>query len=109
MPVQSDPPPAPAVSKPPRFDGRVCVITGGARAMGRAHAVALAREGCDIVDDLPDGTPYPKATQTDLEETVRLVEAEARRCIARKADVRDAIQAAAIVDTAVRELGRLHS
>ena len=94
MPVQSDPPPAPAISKPPRFDGRVCVITGGARAMGRAHAVALAREGCDlvicdIVDDLPDGTTYPKATQTDREETVRLVEAEGRRCIARKADVRD--------------------
>jgi NAD(P)-dependent dehydrogenase (short-subunit alcohol dehydrogenase family) len=112
MPVQPDPPPAPAVSKPPRFDGRVCVITGGARAMGRAHAVALAREGCDlvicdIIDDLPDGTPYPKATQSDLEKTARLVEEEGRRCIVRKADVRDAAQAAAIVDTAVRELGRL--
>jgi len=80
--------------------------------MGRAHAVALAREGCDLVicdilDDLPDGTPYPKATQADLEETGKLVEIEGRRCIARKADVRDPAQAAAIVDTAVREFGRL--
>ena len=31
------------------FDGRVAFITGGARGQGRSHAVALAREGADIV------------------------------------------------------------
>jgi NAD(P)-dependent dehydrogenase (short-subunit alcohol dehydrogenase family) len=107
-----DPTPAPRISTPPRFTDRVCVITGGARAMGRAHAVALAREGCDvaicdIVDELPGGTPYPKATQADLQETARLVEVEGRRCIARKADVRDPAQAADLIEAAVRELGRL--
>jgi NAD(P)-dependent dehydrogenase (short-subunit alcohol dehydrogenase family) len=80
--------------------------------MGRAHAVGLAREGCDLVlcdilEDLPDGAPYPKATATDLDETVRLVEAEGRRCLAQKSDVRDPAQAASLVDRAVDELGRL--
>jgi NAD(P)-dependent dehydrogenase (short-subunit alcohol dehydrogenase family) len=107
-----DPQEAPAISTPPRFSGRVCVITGAARAMGRAHAVGLAREGCDLVlcdilEDLPDGTPYPKASATDLEATVRLVEAEGRRCIALKADVRAPAEAAALIDRAVRDLGGL--
>src|SRR4051812_10281285 len=107
-----DPSPAPAISVPPRFVGRVGVITGAARAMGRAHAVGLAREGCDLVlcdilEDLPDGTPYPKATSADLDETVRLVEAEGGRCIALKSDVRDPAQAAALIDHAVEDMGGL--
>lgn len=80
--------------------------------MGRAHAVALAREGCDLVlcdilEDLPDGTPYPKATQADLNETRRLIEDQGRRCLAVKADVRDPAQAATLVERAVNEFGRL--
>jgi NAD(P)-dependent dehydrogenase (short-subunit alcohol dehydrogenase family) len=80
--------------------------------MGRAHAVALAAEGCDLVicdilEDLPDGTPYPKATMADLQETVRLIEAQGRRCIAVKADVRDPALGRALVERAVDELGRL--
>jgi len=107
-----DPSPAPPISGPPRFTGRVGVITGAARAMGRAHAVGLAREGCDLVicdvlDGLPDGTPYPKATQADLNETVQAVEAEGRRCIAEQADMRDPRQAQRLIERAVNELGRL--
>jgi NAD(P)-dependent dehydrogenase (short-subunit alcohol dehydrogenase family) len=80
--------------------------------MGRAHAIGLAREGCDLVicdilDDLPDGTPYPKATQVDMDETRRAIEAEGRRCIAEKLDVRDPKKAKSLVDRAVSELGRL--
>jgi NAD(P)-dependent dehydrogenase (short-subunit alcohol dehydrogenase family) len=107
-----DPAPAPAPSSPPRFQRRVAVITGAARGIGRAHALGLAREGCDLVlcdvlEDLPDGTPYPKATRADLDETVRRVESEGRRCIAVKADVRDPAQAAGLIDRALNELGRL--
>jgi NAD(P)-dependent dehydrogenase (short-subunit alcohol dehydrogenase family) len=108
----SDPSPAPPISSPPRFEGRVAVVTGGARALGRAHAIGLAREGCDLVigdicEGLPDGTPYPKATRADLEETARLVLAEGARCLTTVMDVARPDQAAALIDQAARTFGRL--
>jgi NAD(P)-dependent dehydrogenase (short-subunit alcohol dehydrogenase family) len=107
-----DPAPPPQPAAPPRFKDRVAVVTGGARGIGRAIAVYLAREGCsvvvgDVLDDLPDGTPYEKASQADLDETVRRVEAQGVRCIAVKADVRDPVQAKGLIDRATGELGRL--
>ncbi|HET6873284.1 MAG TPA: mycofactocin-coupled SDR family oxidoreductase [Acidimicrobiales bacterium] len=83
-----------------RFEGQVALITGGARGMGRSHALALAREGADIalVDMCHDlGTVgYPLATAADLEETAALVRKEGRRAWTFEADVRDfeALQAA---------------
>jgi NAD(P)-dependent dehydrogenase (short-subunit alcohol dehydrogenase family) len=67
------------------FDGRVAFITGGARGQGRSHAVALAREGADIVicdwfGGL-DTIRYPLPERTDMEQTVKLVEAEGQRCL----------------------------
>jgi len=92
-----------------QFAGRVAVITGGARGQGRSHAVGLAREGADIalVDrcaDLPTVT-YPLATADDLAETVRLVEAEGRRCVSATADVRDLEAMIGFVDGVVADLG----
>jgi SDR family mycofactocin-dependent oxidoreductase len=92
-----------------QFAGRVAVITGGARGQGRSHAVELARQGADIavVDRCADlGTvTYPLATPDDLAETVRLVEAEGRRCISAVADVRDLEAMIAFVDGVAGELG----
>src|SRR5258707_14967315 len=73
-----------------RLDGKVVLITGGARGQGRSHAVTYAREGADIVlsdicAPLP-GVVYPAATPADLAETVRLVEKLDRRCLASAAD-----------------------
>ena len=107
-----DPAPAPTPSTPPRFRGRAAVVTGAARGIGRAIAVALAREGCDLVlgdilDDLPDGTPYPKATADDLEFTVRAVEAEGVRCEALKVDVGLAADGARLIERAREAYGRL--
>jgi SDR family mycofactocin-dependent oxidoreductase len=92
-----------------QFAGRVAVITGGARGQGRSHALGLAREGADIalVDrcaDLPTVT-YPMATADDLAETVRLVEAEGRRCMSATADVRDLEAMIGFVDGVVADLG----
>ena len=92
-----------------QFAGRVAVITGGARGQGRSHAVELARRGADIalVDRCADlGTvTYPLATPEDLAETVRLVEAEGRRCVTAIADVRHLDDVLAAVDGVVEELG----
>ena len=94
-----------------RVEGKVAFITGGARGQGRSHAVRLAQEGADIiVVDLADHIPniaYPSATEEDLAETVRQVEALDRRIIATKADVRDRGALKAAIDDGVAQLGKL--
>lgn len=94
-----------------RFEGKVGLVTGAGRGMGRTHAVGLAREGadvviCDILEPVAS-IDYPMATQADLDETVRLVKAEGRRCIALKGDVRDPATSAKMVDAAMQSLGRV--
>jgi SDR family mycofactocin-dependent oxidoreductase len=94
-----------------KLEGKVAFITGAARGQGRSHAVRLAQEGADIiaVDVLEQvgSVGYPLATQQDLDETVRLVEALDRRIVASKADVRDSAALKAAVDDGVAQLGRL--
>jgi SDR family mycofactocin-dependent oxidoreductase len=93
------------------LDGRVAVITGGARGQGRSHAVALSVAGADIVLwDLPgpmSTLTYPLATRDDLEATSKLVSEQGRRCLALSVDVRDADQVDAAVCQTVEEFGRL--
>jgi SDR family mycofactocin-dependent oxidoreductase len=94
-----------------RVAGKVAFITGAARGQGRSHAIRLAEEGADIiaVDICEDiaSTGYAMATEADLAETVKAVEALDRRIFARKADVRDAAALKAVVDEGVAELGKL--
>src|SRR5258708_2603749 len=94
-----------------RLAGKVAFITGAARGQGRSHAVALAREGADIIAmDLckdVDTVAYPLAGPEDLTETVRQVEALDRRIIAGQADVRDLAAITTLLASAVGELGRL--
>ena len=76
-----------------RLQGKVAFITGIGRGQGRSHAVRFAEEGADIigVDALVShpSIPYPMADDTDLLETVRLVEKYDRRIVVHRADVRD--------------------
>jgi hypothetical protein len=68
---------------PGRLDGKVAFITGAARGQGRAHAIAMAKEGADIIAiDICrqiDSNPYPLATPDDLAETERSVKELGRR------------------------------
>jgi SDR family mycofactocin-dependent oxidoreductase len=94
-----------------RVAGKVAFITGAARGQGRSHAIRLAQEGADIIavdvlEDIP-GLPYAGATEADLAETVKQVEALDRRIVASKADVRDYDQLKAALDEGVAQLGRL--
>lgn len=94
-----------------RVEGKVAFVTGAARGQGRAHAVRLAQEGADIIAiDLLEPFPmaqYDGATEDDLAETVRQVEALDRRILATKADVRDSAALQQIVDEGVAQLGRV--
>jgi SDR family mycofactocin-dependent oxidoreductase len=93
------------------LDGRVALITGAARGQGRAHALALAAEGADIVAaDAPGpmkGLTYPLGTESDLHETVELVNGLGRRCTPMAVDVRDSAQVNAAVEQTVNEFGSL--
>jgi SDR family mycofactocin-dependent oxidoreductase len=96
---------------PGRVQGKVAFITGAARGQGRSHAIRLAQEGADIIavdvcEDV-DTVPYHGATQEDLAETVKAVEALDRRIVASKADVRDYASLKSALDDGVAQLGRL--
>lgn len=69
-----------------RLGGKVAVVTGGARGQGRSHAVTLAADGADVViGDAPGDiatVEYGMGTVEDMQETVRLVEKQGRRCLA---------------------------
>jgi len=93
------------------LEGKVAFITGAARGQGRAHAVRLAADGADIIAldicrDI-DSIDYPQAGPDDLAETVKLVEDQGRRIIARQADVRNADDVEKVVAEGVGEFGRL--
>jgi (+)-trans-carveol dehydrogenase len=94
-----------------RVQGKVAFITGAARGQGRSHAIRLAQEGADIiaVDVCEDvaTVPYHGATQADLAETVKAVEALDRRIVATQADVRDYASLKNALDDGVAQLGKL--
>lgn len=86
------------------FEGRVALVTGAARGMGRSHAVALAQQGadvilCDACCDVPT-VAYPLGTKDDLAETASLVEAAGRDAMTFTLGVRDR----SALDTAVEEV-----
>ena len=96
-----------------RVEGKVAFITGAARGQGRSHAVRLASEGADIIavdlcEDIDSVTRfYPLATEADLQETVKEVEALDRRIVATRADVRDFDGLKAALDDGVAQLGHV--
>ncbi|ART68995.1 3-ketoacyl-ACP reductase [Mycobacterium dioxanotrophicus] len=94
-----------------KLDGKVAFITGAARGQGRAHAIAMAREGADIIAvdicrDIPSN-PYPLATPEDLAETERSVKELGRRIVARVADVRERHELRDAVEAGVADLGKI--
>jgi SDR family mycofactocin-dependent oxidoreductase len=94
-----------------RFDGKVVLITGGARGQGRSHAVAFAKEGADIiVTDIAKQVatvPYGMSTEADLQDTVKHVQALDQRCLAVVADARSTEAMKSAVDSAVEQFGRV--
>jgi NAD(P)-dependent dehydrogenase (short-subunit alcohol dehydrogenase family) len=84
-----------------RLLGRKALITGGDSGMGRAAAIAFAREGADVaINYLPDEEP-------DAAEVIALIKAEGRIGLAIPGDIRDEAFCRRLVDEAARGLGGL--
>jgi NAD(P)-dependent dehydrogenase (short-subunit alcohol dehydrogenase family) len=83
-----------------KLRGKVALITGGDSGIGRAVAIAFAKEGADVA------IAYLNE-HSDGQETRGLVERQGRRCIAMAGDVGDETFCQQIVQDTVRELGRL--
>ena len=92
--------------------GKVALVTGAARGIGRAIAIALADAGCDVaVSDIGrsrDGaTPYALASDDDLAETASVVERRGRRGAAIRADVTSAADVERMLAGVERAFGGL--
>ncbi|MDV8002506.1 mycofactocin-coupled SDR family oxidoreductase [Rhodococcus sp. IEGM 1408] len=92
--------------------GKVALVTGAARAQGRAHAVRLASEGADVVvtdicAPVSESVTYPAPTPDDLAETVRLVEETGRRALSAVLDIRELGPLRELVDRTIATFGRL--
>ncbi|MCU1735118.1 MULTISPECIES: SDR family oxidoreductase [unclassified Pseudomonas] len=84
-----------------RLAGRKALITGADSGIGRAVAIAFAREGADIVLN------YLPIEQADAREVIKLIEAEGRRAIAMPGDLKDERFCKDLVDKAHEQLGGL--
>ena len=84
-----------------KLAGKVALITGGDSGIGRAVAIAFAKEGADVAILFNEN-------QADAQETQRLVEAENRKCQLLQLDVRDRAQAFQAVRLVRTELGGLN-
>ena len=81
-----------------RLEGKKAVITGGDSGIGRAVAIAYAREGADVLISYLE-------EDDDAQETVRLIEEAGRKAVAMAGDISSADHCRAIIDRAVNELG----
>ncbi|MFD1745684.1 SDR family oxidoreductase [Rhizobium helianthi] len=83
-----------------RLQGKKAVITGGDSGIGRAVAIAFAREGADVL------ISYLNEDE-DAKETKRLVEEAGRKAVLLSGDLQSADHCRKVIETAVNELGRI--
>ncbi|MFU8862360.1 MAG: SDR family oxidoreductase [Rhodobacterales bacterium] len=83
-----------------RLEGQVALITGGDSGIGRAVAIAYAREGADVAISYLD-------ENEDAKDTARVIMETGRRCLLLPGDVSDAAHCRTMVERVVEELGHL--
>ena len=83
-----------------KLTGKAAIITGGDSGIGRAVAIAFAREGADVLISYLN-------EHDDARETARWVERAGRKCVLVAGDISDASHCRSIVSQAVAEFGRL--
>ncbi len=85
-----------------RLEGKAALITGGDSGIGRAVAIAFAREGADVAIGY-----LSEKEDADARETAKWVEQAGRRCILHRFDVKQKAACTEFVERVVKELGRL--
>jgi NAD(P)-dependent dehydrogenase (short-subunit alcohol dehydrogenase family) len=84
-----------------RLEGKKTIITGGDSGIGRAVALAFAREGADVL------ISYLEGEEQDASETARVVEDAGKKCVRVPGDISEEAQCQALVQKAVDEFGRI--
>ena len=84
-----------------RLEGRKALITGGDSGIGRAVAIAYAREGADVAIN------YLDSEESNAKEVIELIEAEGRKAVAIPGDLSDESFCKTLVEKAVEQLGGL--
>jgi NAD(P)-dependent dehydrogenase (short-subunit alcohol dehydrogenase family) len=84
-----------------RLKGRKALITGGDSGIGRAVALAFAREGADVA------ISYLPSEDADARETLQVIEQSGKRCVPLPGDIRDPAQCREVVMRTLREFGGL--
>jgi NAD(P)-dependent dehydrogenase (short-subunit alcohol dehydrogenase family) len=82
-----------------RLDGKIIIVTGAGRGLGREMALSLADAGADIV--------VAARTQAQIDETATLVQAKGRRCLAVSTDVTNSASVNALVEAVIAKCGRI--
>ena len=84
-----------------RLTGRKAIITGADSGIGRAVAIAFAREGADVV------LSYMPSEEPDAQEVVQLIKQAGRKAVAQPGDLKDEAYCEQLVANAVQQLGGL--
>ena len=84
-----------------RLQGKKAIITGGDSGIGRAVALAFAREGADVL------ISYLPAEESDARETARVVEEAGKKCVRVPGDISEEAQCQAVVQKPVEEFGQI--
>ena len=91
-----------------RFDGRVAVVTGGGRGLGRSYALLLASHGAKVVVNDPGGNLSGDGTDAGpAEQVVREITAAGGEAAASTDSVATPAGGTAIIDTALDRYGRI--